>query len=452
MQLTRTPVAIRQGLITASCALLASGAQAADDAAPVASPAPGLWDRFDQVAHDWSLQSALAYYHEDGRVQAIEPVIDLSREEATGGSLDLNLTIDSLSGASPNGALPSRMPQTFASPSGRTLNPSANAGADRQTHLYAIAPGQLPADSNYSDLRAAAAADWQRPFSRTMRWDFSGKVSYEDDFISITGSASILRDFNEKNTTVELGVTDEEDLIAPVGGTPVAGSDYALFAKTSNKSKNGLGALAGVTQVINRHWLVQANVAADRFHGYLNDPYKIISVLDQVGDPAGYLYEERPGQRLRKSVFLENRIGWDRVSTAVSLRYMSDDWHIHSETAEGRFRWWGHERGLYWEPSLRWYRQTAANFYTPWITGPASSAAGFASADTRLAAFRAFTYGLKFGLNMEPRFHRSGSELSLRVEYYEQIVDDPRSAPPALQGLDLYPNLKAVLVQVGFSY
>jgi len=56
------------------------------------------------------------------------------------------------------------------------------------------------------------------------------------------------------------------------------------------------------------------------------------------------------------------------------------------------------------------------------------------------------------GLNMEPRFHQTGSELSLRVEYYEQIVDDPRTAPTDLQGLNLYPNLKAVLVQVGFSY
>jgi hypothetical protein len=451
MQLTRKPAAIRQGLITASCALLASGAQA-DDAGSGPPPAPSLRDRFDWLLHDWLLQSAVAYYHEDGRIQAIEPVIDLSRTDGAGGSLDLNLTIDSLSGASPNGALPSRTPQTFASPSGKSLSASADAAAGRHSHLYTIAPGELPADSNYSDLRAAAGVDWERPFSRTMRWDLSGKVSYEDDFISVTGSASILRDFNQKNTTLELGVSDEADFISPIGGTPVARSDYALFAKTSNKSKNGLGVLAGVTQVINRRWLVQLNVAADRFHGYLSDPYKIVSVLDQVGDPTGYVYENRPDQRLRKSIFLENRVGWDRVSAAVSLRYMSDDWHIHSETAEGRFRWWGNEQRMYWEPSLRWYRQTAANFYTPWITGPASSAAGYASADTRLAAFHAFTYGLKFGLNMEPHFHRTGSELSLRVEYYQQIVDDPRTALADLQGLDLYPNLKAILVQVGFSY
>jgi hypothetical protein len=352
MQLTRRPAAIRQGLITASCALLASGARA-DDAGPGPAAPPSRWDRLDSLLHDWLAQSAVAYYHEDGRIQAIEPIIDLSRVDGDGGSLDVNLTFDSLSGASPNGALPSRSPQTFASPSGKSLNPVSGATSGQHTHLYTIAPGELPADSDYSDLRVAAGVDWQKPFTRTMRWDLSGKVSYEDDFMSFTGSASILRDFNQKNTTVELGVSDEADLISPIGGTPVPGSDYALFERTSNKSKNGLGVLAGVTQVINRRWLAQLNLAADRFHGYLDDPYKIVSLLSPAGDPSGYVYESRPGQRLRKSAFLENRVGWDRVSTAVSLRYMSDDWHIHSETAEGRFRWWGDGQGLHFPRLLK---------------------------------------------------------------------------------------------------
>ena len=86
------------------------------------------------------------------------------------------------------------------------------------------------------------------------------------------------------------------------------------------------------------------------------------------------------------------------------------------------------------------------------IAGPALSVAGYASSDSRLAAFHAFTYGLKFGLDLEPRVHQAGSELSVRVEYYQQTMDDPRTALPDLQGLDLYPALKALLFQVGFSY
>jgi hypothetical protein len=29
------------------------------------------------LLEDWSVDSALAYYHEDGRVQAIEPVVNI---------------------------------------------------------------------------------------------------------------------------------------------------------------------------------------------------------------------------------------------------------------------------------------------------------------------------------------------------------------------------------------
>jgi hypothetical protein len=42
--------------------------------------------------------------------------------------------------------------------------------------------------------------------------------------------------------------------------------------------------------------------------------------------------------------------------------------------------------------------------------------------------------------------------VSFRLEYYRQIMDNRAPAPTALQGLDLYPNLQAVLFQVGVSF
>ena len=65
---------------------------------------------------------------------------------------------------------------------------------------------------------------------------------------------------------------------------------------------------------MNRHWLAQINLSADRFTGYLNDPYKILSVIDDGGATTGYLYEQRPDQRTRESVYVENRVGWERSS------------------------------------------------------------------------------------------------------------------------------------------
>jgi hypothetical protein len=393
---------------------------------------------------DWHLDSALAYYHEDGRIMAIEPVVDLSRDYGDGGKIGFNFTFDSLSGSSPNGALASRAPQTFASPSAKNLTTAR--------HTYTTSPGQLPVDPNYSDQRVAVAGDWQLPLTRLTRASFGGKFSYEDDFLSTSANASIEHDFNQKNTTISFGVSDESDSLHPIGGTPVPGSDYQLFEKTGHKSKNGVGMLLGLTQVMTRNWLAELNLSVDRFTGYLNDPYKIISVIDDSGSTTGYVYEKRPDARTRRSAYLENRIAWDRASAGLSLRYMTDDWGVHSETAQLRVRLWLDNKNQYVEPTLRWYGQTAANFYTPWIIGAAVSDTSDASSDSRLGAFDALTYGVKYGIKLDNETGRNGSEFSVRAEYYQQNVRNSAAGPGTLQGLDLYPTLKAFLIQIGFSY
>jgi hypothetical protein len=44
------------------------------------------------------------------------------------------------------------------------------------------------------------------------------------------------------------------------------------------------------------------------------------------------------------------------------------------------------------------------------------------------------------------------SEISVRAEYYQQTYNVRVPVPPGLQGLDLYPGLKAILVQVGWRF
>ena len=287
---------------------------------------------------------------------------------------------------------------------------------------------------------------------RLLRASFGTKLSYEDDFFSASANAALARDFNQKNTTLSFGVNFEGDSLRPIGGTPLPLSEYSLFEKTGNKSKDGAGLLLSVTQLLSRSWVTEFNLSADRFSGYLNDPYKIVSVIDGGGLSKGYLYENRPDTRTRKSAYLENRVGWERASAALSLRYMTDSWDVHSQTAQLHVRGWSAERDRYLEPTVRWYRQTAANFYTPWLPSAAAQDAAFASADSRLGAFHALTYGLKYGVHLDDKLAREGSEFSVRIEYYIQSVDHGATAPGTLQGLDLYPSLKAVFVQVGFSY
>jgi hypothetical protein len=424
----------RRRLMAASCALLGAGAARSQEA-HTAPPDSGLLE-------DWSVDSALAYYHEDGRIQAIEPVVDVAKVFADGRALNFNVTFDALSGASPNGALTSHAVQTFASPSGKP------------GHQYSTAAGQLPVDPDYHDDRIAVGGNWTVPFTRVDQVSVGGKLSAEDDFFSATVNASIAHDFNEKNTTLSFGIDNEFDSIHPIGGAPVPASDYALAEKqTGGKTKDGVGMLLGVTQVMTRNWLSEFNVSVDRFTGYLNDPYKFTSIINGAGGTSGYEYESRPDQRTRKSGYWENRVAWNsQMSTALSLRYMSDDWGVRSDTAQLHLRWSLSNRDRYIEPTVRWYRQTAADFYTPFILNTEKPTTGYESSDSRLGAFHALTYGVKYAQKLPGLGGRAESEFSIRAEYYQQTFNERIAVPASLQGLDLYPGLKAVLIQIGWRF
>jgi hypothetical protein len=424
----------RRRLMAASCALLSAGA-ARSQQPTMAPPGSGVFE-------DWSVDSALAYYHEDGRIEAVEPVVDVAKTFADGRSLDFNVTFDALSGASPNGALPSRQAQTFSSPSGKPR------------HQYTTGPGQLPVDSDYHDDRIAVGGNWTVPFTRADQVTVGGKVSAEDDFFSATVNASIAHDFDQKNTALSFGIDNEYDSLHPIGGAPAPGIDYALADKQAGgKTKDGVGLLLGVTQVMARNWLSEFNISVDRFTGYLNDPYKFTSIINGAGGTTGYEYENRPDQRTRKSGYWENRVAWSsQISTALSLRYMSDDWGVRSDTAQLHLRWSLSDRDRYIEPTVRWYRQSAADFYTPFILTTEKPTTAYESSDSRLAAFHALTYGVKYAQKLPGPGSRAESEFSIRAEYYQQTLEVRSPVPAALQGLDLYPGVKAVLVQIGWRF
>ena len=105
---------VKHQLMAASCALLGASAAQSQEAVGTQNEESLLNRLLEGVSFD----SALAYYREDGRIQAIEPVVNVSKTFAGGDVASLDVTFDSLSGASPNGAAPSSVPQTFASPSG----------------------------------------------------------------------------------------------------------------------------------------------------------------------------------------------------------------------------------------------------------------------------------------------------------------------------------------------
>jgi hypothetical protein len=426
MQLKRSNPPLRLGLMAASCALLgntAARAQSAPDEDP-----------------RWQVDSALLYYKENlGRLQTVEPVVSLKRDFGDQRVLNGTFVLDSLTGASPNGAIPSRQPQTFASPSSTSITPKPGA----KTTLYTIAPGSLPQDPRFHEQRAAGDLDWSQPIGLNSNLSFGGHLSTEHDFNSVAANAAVSHDFSEKNTTLSAGINGEYDQIHARGGNPVPGTEYTLLERQGSQTKNVTGALVGVTQVMTRNWLAELNYSYDRSHGYLTDPYRILSMVDGAGSVVGYRYESRPDSRVRQSLYLSNKVALGPTVLDLSYRRGKDDWGIHSDTIDTHLRLdLGND--MYLEPHIRWYRQNAADFYHLYLT-QSEPLPTYLSADPRLAEFTGTTFGLKFGIKMSHT-----GELSLRLEEYQQKPTDRSSPLPQLQGLDLNPGIKAVIVQIGW--
>jgi len=424
MQLKREVSSLQLGLMAASCSLLSATARA-----QLTPETPT------------QLDADVLYYKESGGggVQAIEPVVSLKRDFGDQRVLNGTLVIDSLSGPTPNGAMPSRKPQTFASPSSTSLVPEPG----KKTTLYTIAPGDLPKDPHFKEQRVGGDLDWSQPLGLDNSVSFGGHVSSEHDFDSFAANLGGSHDFNAKNTAVSFSLSEEYDRIHAHGGNPVPGSDYLLYEKESSQTKTVSGALLGVTQVIRRNWLTELNYTYDRSKGYLTDPYRILSLLDADGNVLGYRYESRPDSRGQQSLYWVNKVALGPTVLDVSYRHGWDSWSIHSNTVDAHLRI-DLSRGVYLEPHLRWYRQSAADFYVLYLSA-ARALPGFMSSDPRLADFTGTTVGVKFGVTVG-RF----GELALRVEEYEQRPSNQSSSLPQLQGLNLDPNLKAAIVQLGW--
>lgn len=396
---------------------------------------------------DWEVDSAMMVYSETDRVSLVEPVLSIRRnwgERSLGGKL----TLDTLTGASPSGATPASTAQTFTGPSGRG-------------DTYSAEPGEIPLDDSFQDTRFAVALDYAAPLWGAWKAAYGLNVSSEYDYQSLGGSLRVQRDFNQHNTTLALGVAGSQDTIEPVGGVPVPltvlqrrgadgndGEDRSL--RDSSDSKTVLDLLAGVTQVIDPYSLVRVNLVLSQSSGYLTDPYKIVSVVGSDGEPLRYIREGRPDSRTKTGVYTEYLRDFSGDTLRTSYRFQTDDWGISSHTLELAYRlpFWG---SSYIEPQLRYYTQTAADFYRVALFDGEEQTVDAASADYRLGGMNAWTAGMQIGHRLQ-----SGSDLSLRLAYYQQTPTEDNIPQQAADGLskfgELVPDTSAVMATIGYRF
>ena len=420
---SKKPISVAQKLSIASSALL------------------GLSSMPLQAQEPWNIDLGLMSYSETDRNVGAEFLFHAGRELDDEDQVGFSIELDTLTGATPNGASSTNRSQTFTQSSG--------AGS------YQSSAGELPVDDTHMDTRLAVGLDYLDKLSNQLSVGYNGRISMEFDYLSFGAGNNWIFDFNQNNTQFEIGVQGEYNRVHPVGNIPEplalmvsAGSFQNRLSAAKSKEVAELG--LGLTQVINRTTICQTRYTRSRFSGYLNDPYKIFSIIEdnnsaQLGATIDYRFENRPGTRNIDGLFLGCKLAFATNQLDVALRHSQDDWGIEANSIELRFDY-QLKGGNVIQPRVRFYHQNEADFYRHSL--PASETIPrYISADQRIGAFDAITIGVKYVIQTI-----DSTRHSLVFEYYQQDGEDhPADAIGLQQQQDLFPELEAVIFRYLFS-
>jgi hypothetical protein len=291
-------------------------------------------------------------------------------------TLGLNLTYETMSGASPWYA-----------------TPDANGK-----------PVQVMSGASIREERIAAKGTWALPLAGS-KTAFSLGYSTENDYEAISGGAEVELNTPDNTLTWTGGIGYSSDTLEPTKG-PSSPNVIDQADKTS------VTLYGGAAKVLGEATVVQASLGYLYSDGFLSDPYK----LAWVQDLSNTVPDARPDNR-QAWVFnakLRQYLEGTQSALAVDYRYYYDDWKINAHTLELT---WHQPLPDDWRvsPSLRWYSQSRAYFYAPYYSAPRDD--GLASSDYRLSPFGA--------LSARVDVNKSIAKLNLGggVEYYKADAD-----------------------------
>lgn len=402
---------IQHKLALATCALLSGTAGAA-------------------VENDWVLDTSYLRYQEgDDRISVNKFVADVQGRVSNSNEASVRLVHDTISGASPTGAAaPAGEQVTFTSASGDSGFSTGDSG------------GTL---ADVEDTRLAVDGEWRHEHQRGFSSIWGAALSNENDYESAGLSLNLEKDAHGGLTTFSTGIATTRDDIyrSGDGATPDPLSELGDGATFGKGHRNTTDFMAGVSRILNKRTVAQVNLTYSFSQGYHTDPYKVVSALDGDGNVVNTYYESRPDERTRTALYgkLAHELS-DNRALHLAYRYYTDDWDIGSHTVDLKLRQ-TFRGGQYIEPHLRYYTQSAAGFYTPFLSVDDNIAVqlpedGFASADYRLDEFQSYTAGIKYG-----RPIGTAGKLRLRAEYLNQAFSSA-----------YYDQNDAVIVQASYLY
>lgn len=209
---------------------------------------------------------------------------------------------------------------------------------------------------------------------------FGGNVGYseEDDYRAVYFGFSGERHYNNNQTTLSAGFSHSSDDISP--------TDAELFNRVREEDKRSNSVYISISQIINPVSSFQSALSITEKSGFLSDPYKLRDI--------------RPDDKTQIAWSNSYRRFFVSANAAlhINYRYYHDDFGISSHTSD--LSWHQNiSRAFRVVPSLRYYSQSSADFFTN-IDDFSTPNTEFQSSDYRLSAFGAVSGGLSFIADM----------------------------------------------------
>ncbi|MEQ1638289.1 MAG: DUF3570 domain-containing protein [Methylococcales bacterium] len=362
-----------------------------------------------------------------------------------------NKTKPSISGASPI-IQPQQVVRMDAQMNPLTLDPAATGEYIQDKQMVHTLSSASPETRKQGDFKLGY--EWDEAAV-----ELGGGISLENDYESRFGNVGGRLDFNQKLTTLNLNLSYansntnasiDHDAAPYIYEASNGFNTYNSTHDSSQLSKYGTlkanllqgnredwGALLGLTQVLNKSSLLEANLGYTRSTGYMANPYKTVTsifvdpinqafnTLDITSGTVLALLEKRPDERNQWTANLRYVQHVDALDAGVHFDYriFHDDWGITAHTFELD---WAQSLSQGWmvTPRIRYYSQDAADFYLPFMVSK-QAAPGRAvvlntsklpsaySSDQRLSAFGA----LSGGVTISKQFAK-GVSIEAGGEYY----------------------------------
>jgi len=322
-------------------------------------------------AEDYVSVQFLQYDETLNRTSVSAPSLMINKDLGTDYTLNANVVLDSVSGAS----------ETYYDGASGASAFSRGKGVNAKDVEYG--------NVEYSDQRAAGGLSLTKRFTNRDELIVGTNYSAESDFYSTEFSAEYMHWLGRsKNSSLSFGLSYQMNEIL-VSCKENSQCD-AESGASQKMNADILNVQASYFQNINAKSYAKVSLFYIADSGYLSNPYLNVVRNYVQGSTADVVAEVRPDTRSAYGAMFKyaNALS-DDISLHLSYRYYSDDWEISSHTLDSDLFY---ELGENWifKLGLRYYTQSEASFYNG--TKDYFTDETYASSDQRLSKFDAITY------------------------------------------------------------